>query len=77
MRNGETLEHAVEQTVEDHVPRQGQHGNDHCDSAHFQHRFVHDPGQQRRTDQDGQQFETNGLENTFGNGFIGAHGRTP
>ncbi|MNV86110.1 hypothetical protein D3C71_1801170 [compost metagenome] len=75
--NGQAFEHPVEQPVEDYVPGQRQYGNDHGDDAHFQHRFVHDPGQQRRTDQNGQQFETNGLENTFSDGFVGAHGLTP
>ncbi|MNV75531.1 hypothetical protein D3C71_1688260 [compost metagenome] len=75
--DGEALEQPIEHTVEDHVPGQGQAGDEDGDHAHFQHRFLHDPGQQWGTDQDGQQFEADGLKNTFSNGFVGAHGRTP
>jgi hypothetical protein len=56
------FERAVEQSVEDHVPGQGKCRDCHGHDAHVEQRFVHDPRQQRGADQDGQQFETNGLE---------------
>ncbi|MNE78980.1 hypothetical protein D3C80_1754290 [compost metagenome] len=77
VRNRKAFERTVEHPVEHHVPAQGQGGNEDGHHAHFQHGFVHDPRQQRRTNEDSQQFEADGLENSFGDGFVGAHGLTP
>ncbi|MNR57926.1 hypothetical protein D3C85_1787990 [compost metagenome] len=73
----ETVQHAIEHAVEDHVPGQGQGCDGQGRHAHFQHRLVHDPGEQRGADQHRQQFETDGLENTFSDGFVGVHDQTP